>query len=72
MLEIDGEEVEIFREHIPEWSDCSDFDESDESCYNDPRTELLITDAVKWFIDNFGQTKSDANEAARGKYFDVM
>ena len=72
MLEIDGEEVELLRKFIPEWSDCSDFSENDRSCYDDPRTELLITDAIKWFIDNFGERRSDANDGARREHFDVM
>ena len=70
MLEIDGEEVEILREYIPEWSDCADFSKGTGSCYDDSRAELLVVDAIKWFIDNFGEIKSDDDMQA--ERFDVM
>lgn len=66
MLEIDGEEVEILRKYIPEWSDCSDFSDGPGSCYDDPRTELLTVDAIQWFIEHFGNNNPDFEP------FDVM
>jgi spermidine synthase len=74
MIEIDAEEVEILREIIPEWSDCSDFTGGSGSCYDDSRAELMTTDAVKWFVDNFGKLGSDEDDTAKVSVerFDVM
>jgi spermidine synthase len=74
MIEIDAEEVQILRELIPEWSDCTDFTGGSGSCYDDPRAELRVADATKWFIDNFGQLDSDEDDAAKESVepFDVM
>jgi len=68
MIEIDGEEVDILREHCPEWSDCSDFSDGPGSCYDDPRAELLKMDAIQWFIDHFGEE----NENFTIQAFDVI
>ncbi|KAL7476210.1 hypothetical protein ACHAW6_002088, partial [Cyclotella cf. meneghiniana] len=79
MLEIDDEEVDILREFLPEWSDCSDFSDGSESCFDDPRTELYTVDAIEWFIDNFGTLNANANNTTMMRVpkgdvepFDVM
>ena len=55
MIEIDGELVGMCREHLPEWSDCSDFIGSDaNSCFDDSRANVSFQDAFGWFITNFG------------------
>ena len=55
MIEIDGELVGMCREHLPEWSDCSDFIGSDaNSCFDDTRANVSFQDAFGWFITNFG------------------
>ena len=55
ILEIDQELVDICAEYMPEWSDCSDIDGSTvTSCFDDPRAKLVIVDAFRWFIDQFG------------------
>jgi spermidine synthase len=67
MVEIDEELVKICREHLPEWSDCSDMEGSDaDSCFNDSRASVEFIDAFGWFIENFG--KEDINE----EKFDVI
>ena len=66
VLEIDEELVEICKEHMPEWSDCSDFEGSDaESCFDDTRARLVFTDAFRWFVDN-------ASTDGAGEKFDVI
>lgn len=56
MVEIDGELVGMCREHMPEFSDCSDLLGSDaESCFDDSRATVEFRDAFGWFIDNFGR-----------------
>jgi len=54
MVEIDGELVEMCREHLPEWSDCTDLVGSEDSCFDDSRASIIFEDAFAWFIDNFG------------------
>ena len=52
MIDIDGELVEMCREYLPEWNDCSDIDASDaESCFDDSRATIRYADAFKYFID---------------------
>ena len=52
MIDIDGELVEMCKEYLPEWNDCSDIDASDaESCFDDSRATILYEDAFKYFID---------------------
>jgi len=55
MVEIDEELVELCREHLPEWSDCSDSAGSDaDSCFDDSRTTMMYMDAFAWFLESFG------------------
>jgi len=53
MIEIDQMMVDVSRQHLPSWSDCSALAGSAESCFDDPRVEVQYTDAFQWFIDNF-------------------
>ena len=67
MVEIDEELVKMCREHMPEWSDCSDMEGSDaDSCFENSRALVEFIDAFGWFIESFG--KEDIKE---GK-FDVI
>ena len=55
MVEIDGELVEICQEHLPDFSNCEDMLGSDaDSCFVDSRADVVLEDAFKYFIDNFG------------------
>jgi len=63
MVEIDGAMVNASRTYLPEWSDCSNLAESTEpSCFDDPRTELLVADAIGWFIKKFGEGEDLSDE----------
>jgi spermidine synthase len=67
MVEIDGELVTMCREHLPEWSDCTDLLGSDaDSCFEDSRATVSFEDAFGWFIDNFGDGKKKREQ------FDVI
>ena len=65
MVEIDAELITMAEAKLSEWNDCSDFilDGDDKeggngeykSCFKDPRTNLVLTDAVGWFINHFGE-----------------
>ncbi len=56
MVEIDEELVDLCRDHLPEWSDCTDIAGSDgDSCFDDSRASAAFEDAFKWFMDSFGK-----------------
>lgn len=54
MIEIDEEMVLISREHLPEWSDCSDLEGSTIWCIEDPRSRVHYENALDWFISRYG------------------
>lgn len=62
MVEIDGELVDLCREHLTEWSNCTDVEGiGEESCFDDPRARVVYGDAFGWFIDRFGNDGGDGN-----------
>jgi len=50
MVEIDGDMVNASRKHLQSWNDCSDIDGSTSCCFDDPRAQVLIQDALKFFV----------------------
>ena len=85
MLKIDEELVNISREYLQEWSDCSDLGGVN-SCFDDPRAEVHFVDAFEWFIEHFGYVVPDdlsdierkyqicnvSNETNEEKLFDII
>ena len=71
MVEIDGELVDLCREHLLEWNDCSDIEgRHARSCFDHPRARVMIEDAFRWFMDRFA---GDGGEAAPAEEkFDVI
>jgi spermidine synthase len=61
MIDIDEKMVQLSRQFLPFWSDCSMLENTTQSCFNDPRVETYYVDAFKWFIERFSATKQDAN-----------
>ena len=62
VMEIDGELVDLCREHLPEWNDCSNIEERHAGLYFDnPRVRVVIEDVFRWFMDYFA---GDGGEAA--------
>lgn len=57
MIDIDEMFVDIAKEHLKTFSDCSDLVGSTDSCFDDPRVELIFQDARKYFVDNYGPGK---------------
>lgn len=57
MIEIDEQLVEIAKEYLPEWNDCS-FLVGGASCFDDPRASIVFTDAIAWFLNHFGNATS--------------
>ena len=72
MIEIDEIMVNVSREHLPDWSDCSDIVGSvDGWCGLDTRAELYFEDAMAWFMDRFADDKLDMPKFKEEK-FDVV
>lgn len=62
MIDIDEKFVKLCRKYLPEWSDCSNLIGRNNSCFDDPRAEIIFDDAVAWFTRKFGvDTKFDPN-----------
>lgn len=57
LLEIDETIVNVSKEHMPEWSDCSDLKGSASWCIEDPRTKLYHEDALTWFVDRYSSVQ---------------
>lgn len=69
MIEIDEGVVELSREYLKEWADCSDIEGSDADwCLENSRVEARFEDALAYFKAKFGQI-SEENVDDR---FDVL
>ena len=53
MIEIDEVMVNISKQYLPEWSDCSMIVGSAPSCFDDPRAEVIYADAIVWMTERF-------------------
>jgi spermidine synthase len=53
MIEIDEVVVNVSREYLPDWNDCSDLEGSAKWCGDDERAEMKYVDAFAWFNDRF-------------------
>lgn len=59
MIEIDRELVEIVREHMPFYANCSDLVGRSDDCFEDPAAKIVYADAREWFADNQDAAKFD-------------
>eukprot|EP00557_Chaetoceros_sp_GSL56_P001364 CAMPEP_0176496106 /NCGR_PEP_ID=MMETSP0200_2-20121128/11021_1 /TAXON_ID=947934 /ORGANISM="Chaetoceros sp., Strain GSL56" /LENGTH=768 /DNA_ID=CAMNT_0017894045 /DNA_START=676 /DNA_END=2978 /DNA_ORIENTATION=- len=72
MIEIDEIMVNVSREFLPDWNDCSDLEGSANWCGDDERAEMKYVDAFAWFNDRFS-TSSGMETAQHGEDpFDVI
>jgi spermidine synthase len=62
MVEIDEIMVNVSRQFLPSWSDCSDFVPNITSCFDDPRVEIHYIDAFQWFVNSFPTGKSSTTD----------
>lgn len=70
MIEIDAGVVQLSKEHLPQWQDCSSIshhEDAAEWCFDDTRASVRFEDAIAYFITNFGH----ANEN-REKPYDII
>jgi S-adenosylmethionine decarboxylase proenzyme len=68
MIEIDERLVNISKQYLPEWSDCSMIVGSPISCFDDPRADIHFAEAVAWFVERF----SDKDRVDPGELYDVI
>lgn len=68
MIEIDELMVKASKQYIPEWSDCSELSGATSNCFDDPRAEIIYSDAIQWFIQRFGNESGTRPEDT----FDVV
>jgi len=59
LVEIDEQMVDIAKQHLPTVNSCADLIGSTNSCFDDPRTNLVIADGHQWFIDQAPTNKFD-------------
>ena len=70
MIEIDEGVVQLSKEHLPQWQDCSSISHHEnaaEWCFDDARASVRFEDAMAYFKMNFGQAHN-----IREKPFDVI
>ena len=53
MIEIDQMMVEVSSQYLPQWSDCSNLEGINSTCWEDPRVQVFFEDAFQWFFDRF-------------------
>ena len=53
MIEIDEVMVQVSREFLPDWNNCTDLVGSAEWCGDDERADIHYVDAFGWFNDRF-------------------
>ena len=71
MIEIDEGVVQMSKEHLPQWQDCSSIshhEDAAEWCFDDARASVLFEDAIAYFNTNFGPTQQKRHE----KPFDII
>jgi len=68
MIEIDQVMVDVSKQYLPDWNDCSDLVGSAKWCGYDERAEIKYVDAFKWFNDRFSTLAKTTQEEP----FDVI
>ena len=49
--------IDVSKQYRPQLSNCSDFVGFEGSFFDDPWTDVVMSDAVKYFTENFGGEK---------------
>jgi spermidine synthase len=67
MIEIDEELVNVAREYLPDFSDCSDLVGRSTNCFDDNLATIHFEDGRQWFMDRYG-----ANATITEAKFDIL
>jgi spermidine synthase len=68
MIEIDAIMVSASREYLPSWNSCAGIAGSTPNCFDEPRADVRLEDALAWFISHFGPGVAPSEE----EKFDVI
>jgi spermidine synthase len=58
MVEIDEQMIQVAREYLPFFNDCSDLVNATANCFDDPRADVIVEDAQKWFLSRYATKES--------------
>jgi len=72
MIELDQMMIDVCKKYLPLYSDCGHIANSTKSCFDDPRVELLISDAHDWFLEHYGPNDDDDDDDSGRFLFDVV
>jgi S-adenosylmethionine decarboxylase proenzyme len=53
-IELDPMLIELSRQYLPTFSDCSDLEGRADNCFDDELVTILHEDGVEWFVDRYG------------------
>jgi spermidine synthase len=53
-IELDPMLIELTRQYLPAFSDCSDLEGRAENCFDDELLTILYEDGIEWFVDRYG------------------
>lgn len=65
MIEIDEGVVQLSKENLPQWQDCSSISHHEKAadwCFEDERATAKFEDAMAYFIDNFATDEEEEHE----------
>jgi spermidine synthase len=54
MIELDPMLIELSRQYLPAFSDCSDFEGRSDNCFDDKLVSVIHEDGIEWFGDRYG------------------
>ena len=72
MIEIDEMIANVCREHLPEWSNCSDLMGSASWCMKDLRAAMYYKNALAWFMNQYGGGRKSNNDTMDVIIMDVL
>lgn len=72
MIEIDEALVQIAREFLPGFSDCSDLIGRADNCFDDDIVSMQYVDGREYFMDRFGNDEIRKPELTNSEKFDVV
>jgi spermidine synthase len=68
MIELDDSVVEASKQYLKQLSNCSFDTPGYRSCFDDPRTRLVVEDCVGWFRKRFNGNACDSKASAATKF----
>jgi hypothetical protein len=70
MVDIDPKVIEVSREYLPSYSNCTGFGTS--SCFDDPRAHVYTEDYLKWFENKVGNDICETRDSKLDSLYDII